>query len=320
MDSLLGDTVVRAIPVMSHALLACHGGETAYTRVDGYAPGYAVAPNIRIAEGRDINDLDVRYRRKVCVIGERVADAFFASRDEAVGGTLDVNGLPLTVVGVTHCTNRNVNIGIDLSESVLMPLPSMQAAYGRGDEIDMCSVIMDDAFPMERLKDRIVALVRENHSIHPDDEPAMTAATVTEIAETYYNLFTGTHLLIWIVGLGTLLSGVVGVSNIMLVTVRERTREIGVRRAIGAKPRHILRDIMQECLVLTLGAGLAGLCTAVWMLHVLEKLLPQGDDAVFTHPSLPFWTAVAMLLILVAGWIPARRALAVKPVEALREE
>jgi len=294
-------------------------------QVTGVLPQFVNELPQRITEGRFINDLDIGERRKVCVIGEHVADELFTSHNEAVGSTLDVNGMPLTVVGVTHCTNRNVNIGIDLSESVLMPLPSMQAAYGRSDEIDMCSVIMDDTFPMEQQKDNIVTLVRENHSIHPDDKLAMTAATVTEIAETYYNLFTGTHLLIWIVGLGTLMAGLIGISNIMLVTVRERTQEIGIRRAIGAKPRHILIDIMQECLVLTLSAGLAGLCTAVWMLHILEDLLPQGDDAVFTHPSLPFWTAIIAMIILVvggliAGWIPARRALAIKPIEALREE
>jgi len=178
---------------------------------------------------------------------------------------------------------------------------------------------------MEQQKEHIVSLVRENHSIHPDDKLAITAATVTEIAETYYNLFTGTHLLIWIVGLGTLMAGLIGISNIMLVTVKERTQEIGIRRAIGARPFSIIKDVMQECLVLTLSAGLTGLCTAVWMLHILENLLPQGDDAVFTHPSLPFWTAVTAMLILVAGgliagWMPTRRALAIKPVEALMEE
>jgi putative ABC transport system permease protein len=206
-----------------------------------------------------------------------------------------------------------------------MPLPTQQAAYGRGDEIDLFSVIMDDNFPMEQQKERIVALIKKNHSIHPDDQLALTASTVSEQTKMYLNLFLGIDILIWVVGLGTLMAGLIGIANIMLVTVKERTLEIGIRRAIGAKPGDILIQIMLESLVLTLGAGLTGLCTAVWLLHIVANMLPQGDDAVFAHPSIPFWTAIAALIILVAGgllagWIPARRALAIQPIDALREE
>ena len=294
-------------------------------QVSGVVPQFVNELPQRVTEGRFINDLDMREHRKVCVIGEHVADALFASHIEAVGSTINVNGIPLTVVGITHCTNPNVYIGIDLSESVLMPLPSQQAAYGRGDEIDLCSVIMDEAFPMDQQKEQIVALIKENHSIHPDDQLAMTATTVSEQTEIFDNLFIGTHTLIWIVGLGTLIAGLIGITNIMLVTIRERTQEIGIRRAIGAKPVHIIMDIMVESLVLTLSAGLIGLCTAVWMLDGLAKLLPQGEGAVFTNPIVSFWTAITAMLVLVAGgllagWMPVKRALAIQPTDALREE
>ena len=141
----------------------------------------------------------------------------------------------------------------------------------------------------------------------------------------FNNLFLGTDILIWIVGLGTLAAGLIGITNIMLVSIRERTQEIGIRRAIGAKPRDIIMEIMLESLVLTLGAGLAGLCLAVWLLHAVDNMLPQGDNTVFSRLSIPFWTAIISLLILVvggvlAGWIPAKRALAIKPIEALRDE
>jgi putative ABC transport system permease protein len=206
-----------------------------------------------------------------------------------------------------------------------MPLPTQQAAYGRGDDIDLCSVIMDDAFPMKQQKEQIIALVKENHSIHPDDQLAVSVEIVSEIAEKYYNATTGTHILIWIVGLGTLMAGLIGITNIMLVTVKERTQEIGIRRAIGATPFSIIKEIMQECLMLTITAGLTGLCTAVWLLHVLEGMLPQGEDAVFTRPTISFWTAITALFLLIAGGLvaglmPVRRALAIRPVEALREE
>ena len=301
------------------------GDQSKMFQVSGVVPQFVNELPQRVTAGRFINDIDIGEHRKVCVIGEQVADVLFASHDEAVGSTITVNGMLLTVVGITHLTNRHVDIGIDLSESVLLPLPILQAAYGRGDEIDLCSVIMADDFPMEQRKAEIVALIKENHSVHPDDQLALTAETVGEQTAMYNNLFTGSRILIWVVGLGTLMAGLIGITNIMLVTVRERTQEIGIRRAIGAKPCDILTQIMLESLVLTLGAGLAGLCLAVWLLDAVGGMLPQGDDAVFTRPSIPFWTAIAALLILVAGgllagWIPARRALAIKPVEALAEE
>ena len=293
--------------------------------VSGVDPQFVSLIPQRVTTGRFINDIDMLEHRKVCVIGEHVAEVLFNSPEEAIGSNISVNGMALTVVGVTHCTNRHILIGIDLSESVLMPLPTEQTAYGRGDEIDFCSVTMDDAFPMEQQKGQIVALIKENHVIHPDDELAITAPTVGEESVMYNNAITGVNILIWIVGLGTLMAGLIGITNIMLVSVRERTREIGIRRAVGATPRHIIKEIMLESLVLTLGAGLLGLCVGVWLLHGVDNMLPQGDDTVISRLHMPFWKAIISLLILVAGgllagWIPARRAIAIKPIEALREE
>ena len=293
--------------------------------VSGVDPQFVSLIPQRVTTGRFINDIDMLEHRKVCVIGEHVAEVLFNSPEEAIGSNISVNGMALTVVGVTHCTNRHILIGIDLSESVLMPLPTEQAAYGRGDEIDFCSVTMDDAFPMEQQKGQIVALIKENHVIHPDDELAITAPTVGEESVMYNNAITGVNILIWIVGLGTLMAGLIGITNIMLVSVRERTREIGIRRAVGATPRHIIKEIMLESLVLTLGAGLLGLCVGVWLLHGVDSMLPQGDDTIISRLHMPFWKAIISLLILVAGgllagWIPARRAIAIKPIEALREE
>ena len=293
--------------------------------VSGVDPQFVSLIPQRVTTGRFINDIDMLEHRKVCVIGEHVAEVLFNSPEEAIGSNISVNGMALTVVGVTHCTNRHILIGIDLSESVLMPLPTEQTAYGRGDEIDFCSVTMDDAFPMEQQKGQIVALIKENHVIHPDDELAIMSPTVGEESVMYNNAITGVNILIWIVGLGTLMAGLIGITNIMLVCVRERTREIGIRRAVGATPRHIIKEIMLESLVLTLGAGLLGLCVGVWLLHGVDNMLPQGDDTVISRLHMPFWKAIISLLILVAGgllagWIPARRAIAIKPVDALREE
>ena len=301
------------------------GEQTYQYQVTGVDPQFVNFLPQRVIAGRFINELDMREHRKVCVIGERVAEMLFDDNEEAIGSIIEVNGMSLELVGVTHCTNRHVRIGIDVSESVFMPLPTEQTAYGRGDDIDLCSIVMFDDFPMEQHQERILGLIRENHSIHPDDELAMIASTVSQQTAMYDNLIIANKILIWIVGLGTLMAGLIGISNIMLVSVRERTQEIGIRRAIGAKPLDILKQIMLESIVLTLTAGLAGLCVAVWLLYMVGRMLPQGDDAVFAQPTMPFWLAIISLLILVAGgmlagWIPAKRALAIKPIDALREE
>ena len=301
------------------------GEQTFQCQVTGVGPQFDIVQPQRVTAGRFINDIDMREHRKVCVLGENVADMLFANHQEAIGKIIEVNGMSLTVVGVTHCTNRQVYVGIDLPESVLLPLPTQQAIYGRGDEIDYCTVVMDDSFPLDQHKDQIVAIIKQNHSIHPDDQLAVTATMMTEFTTKYNNLITGTHILIWIVGLGTLIAGLIGIANIMLVSVRERTQEIGIRRAIGARPGDIITQIILDSLVLTSAAGLAGLCSAVWILHIAGNMLPQGDDAVFAQLSIPFRMAVVAMVILIAGGllaglIPALRALSVKPIDALREE
>ena len=141
----------------------------------------------------------------------------------------------------------------------------------------------------------------------------------------FKGLFIGIHILIWIVGLGTLMSGIIGVSNIMLVTVKERTREIGVRRALGAQPSTIIRQVMCESLMLTLAAGIPGIIVGFWGLHLVSSQLATEEGSLFDNPHVPFVAAISALLILVlggliAGWIPAKRALSIKAIEALREE
>jgi len=321
-----GRLVIASSPVCFVGYQTVVRGDLTYQyQVTGVGPQFKEWMPQRLTAGRFINELDMREHRKVCVVGERVADMLFDSYEEAVGSTISVSGISLMVVGITHCTNRHINIGIDVSESVFMPLPTVQVVYGRGDEVDLFSVIMDDAFPMRQQKKQLVDIIKENHTIHPDDELAVLAPTVEEETIEYRNLIVGTNALIWIVGLGTLIAGLIGITNIMLVSVRERTQEIGIRRAIGAKPHDILLQIMLESLVLTIGAGLAGLCVAVWVLFSVDNMLPSGDDTIFLRLSIPFWTAVVSLLILIAGgllagWMPARRALAIKPIDALREE
>ena len=301
------------------------GDRTYQYRVAGVFPQFYGSLPQRLTAGRFINDIDMAEHRKVCVIGLYAAEALFGSSEAAIGRDVVVNGMPLTVVGVSKCTNKQINIGLDISESVFMPFPTEQAAYGKADEIDFMAVILNDQSPANLYKDIITGIIKENHAVHPDDVQALWAVSLADQATMFLNAFTGISILIWVIGLGTLAGGLIGITNIMLVTVKERTQEIGIRRAIGAQPKAIVWQIMSESMLLTTVAGVAGLCLAVTLLSVVNNMLPDGDDTPFRHPFMPFWTAVVSLLILIlggllAGWIPTRHALDIKPVDALRDE
>ena len=322
----LGTRVTNVSPIVfADYQNVTNGMHTYQHQVAGMTPQcYGSLPQ-KMTAGRYLNDIDMAEHRKVCVLGVFVAEELFGSSEEAVGNTVVVNGTPLTVVGVTKCTNKQFNIGIDVSESVYIPIPTGQITYGRGDEVDAFIVILTDDSPMERYESVITGLIKENHDIHPDDPTAMLSVSLSDQTAMYLNIFTGVNLLIWIIGIGTLIGGLIGITNIMLVTIRERTKEIGIRRALGAKPPMIVRQIMMESLLLTMAAGLAGLCLAVWLLHAVDALLPDDELLPFVHPYMPFWTAVISLFIIIsgglfAGWLPTRRALRIKPIDALRDE
>lgn len=301
------------------------GRQTFQYQVAGVTSQFYGSLPQKLLEGRFINDIDVNEHRKVCVIGKHIADELYGE-ESPIGQNIDVNGTSLTVIGVIKNTNRQIDIGLDVTESVLMPLTTEQVTYGQGNRIDICMVILHDDSPVKNFEEQITGVIKRNHQIHPNDPTALMTVNLGEQIGMFINLFTGLNILIWIVGLGTLLAGLIGISNIMIVTVKERTQEIGVRRALGALPEVIIRQIMLESLTLTAIAGFAGLCLGIWLLSLLRDFMAEGgDNMTFTNPYVPFWTAIASLTILVigglfAGWMPARRALKIKAIDALREE
>ena len=302
-----------------------YGLQTYQYQVLGITPQFYGAIPQRVVEGRFINDIDLWEHRKVCVIGVHIAEALFDDPVKALGKLIDVNGSILKVVGVSRSTNDQIRIGADLSECVLMPLPTAQVAYGRGSDVDAMTIILKDDAPMEQYRSKIEALIKESNGVHPDDVLALRSVSLSDQTNMYLNVIAGINLLIWIVGIGTFMAGLIGISNIMLITVKERTQEIGVRRAIGAQPSNIVTQLLMESFTLTFFAGLAGLSLAIWLLIAVNQILPQGEDMAFSHPYVPFWTAIISLLLLLAGglmagWLPAKRALAIKPIDALREE
>jgi putative ABC transport system permease protein len=231
------------------------------------------------------------------------------------------------VVGVVRSYTEHVNINGTIDESVILPFTTMQQVFALGDKIGFFAFVADDNTPISDIEEEVKQLIKQRHDIAPTDNEAIESFNLSEIFKAFKGLFFGIHILIWIVGLGTLMSGVIGVSNIMLVTVKERTREIGVRRAIGAKPKDIIGQVLSESLLLTTLAGLVGLCIGVGIMAIVATIVANNpsEDMMFQDPNLGFGAAVAATIIviisgLLAGVLPAWRAIQIKAIDAIREE
>ena len=291
--------------------------------VKGLQPAYAKVEEPQIRYGRYINDMDMAQRRKVCVLGKKVYKTLFPGGGDPCGQLVRVDSVYYRVVGVDYAAGEiKVNGGAE--ESVIVPITLMQETYGLGDAVHLISVtgkpgvVMSDVAPVMR------AVIGRAHRVDPTDEKAITVFNTEVMFGMVDSLFAGVNFLIWLVGIGTLLAGAIGVSNIMMVTVRERTTEIGIRRAIGATPRTILGQIVAESILLTAVAGMSGILFAVAILQLLE-MANTTDGIVAAHFQVGFWTAVGAVVLLallgvLAGLAPAVRAMAIKPVDAMRDE
>ena len=295
--------------------------------VKGVMPEYNEIEKSKILKGRFINNTDIASRRKVCLIGKKVYETMFEKGEDPLGKMIKVNGIYFQVVGVLRSYTDNVNINGTIDESVILPFTTMQQVFALGDKIHFFALVADDDTPLPDVEEDIIQLIKQRHDIAPTDKDVLRSFNLTEIFKAFMGLFFGIHILIWIVGLGTLMSGVIGVSNIMLVTVKERTREIGVRRAIGAKPKNIITQVLSESLLLTTLAGLVGLCIGVGIMAIVGMITSNmpSDTMMFQDPNMSFKAAVLATIIvilsgLLAGVLPALRAIQIKAIDAIREE
>ena len=311
-------------------LLFSNGG-TAYfadrkatVGINGVQPDYSRVNEPKLFYGRYINDADIRQHRKVCVIGKKTYKELFPGGGDPCGKSIRVDKMYYRIVGVDYNVSGGVNFGGEAGTMLLLPITLMQQVYNRGHQVDMIAVTGRPGVVMSKVTDRIRATVARAHLVDPTDEQGATVFNTEVLFQLLDNLFRGVNFLIWLVGLGTLLAGAIGVSNIMMVTVRERTTEIGIRRAIGATPRMVLSQIIAESIVLTLVAGMSGILFGVVILQMLE--LANTEDGILTaHFQVGFRTAITAALAVsvvgvLAGLAPAARAMAIKPVDAMRDE
>ncbi len=301
---------------------AIYGDKKVDCQVKGLYAEYNKIEQQDILYGRFLNDVDARESRKVCVIGKRVYESLFKPGEDPCGKYIRIDGIYYGVIGVS-ISEGNINIQGSMSESVVLPLTTMQQAYNQGNKIHVICFTAKPGIKMSSLQEDIEYVIKSAHYIAPEDKQAIMFLDAEAIFSMIDNLFIGINFLAALVGLGTLLAGIIGVSNIMMVTVRERTVEIGIRRAIGAKQKDILQQILSESIVLTAIAGMAGITFAVGILQLVETIVQAGGSDV--HFQISFTLAVGtcillMALGLVAGLAPAYRAMAIKPIEAIRDE
>ena len=288
----------------------------------GFYPEYSAIEEPSISYGRYLNDMDIRDRRKVCIIGKRIYETLFPEGGNPCGKFVEINGIYYQVIGVSMSTG-NISVQGQSETSIIIPFSTMQQNYNFGQKIQLLCYTAKKRYSISEVEKKVEQVVKQAHLIHPDDEQAMIILNAEALFSMMDNLFSGIRILSWIVGLGTLLAGAIGVSNIMMVTVKERTTEIGIRRAIGARPDDILQQILSESMVLTGIAGMAGISFAVFLLNIVEKLSSEPGAPV--HFQIGFWEAVGacallMVLGLLAGLAPAYRAMSVKPIDAIRDE
>lgn len=301
-----------------------HGTKAGNFQVMGDTPDYLQIERVRLERGRFLNWLDLEEKRKIAVIGTRVRDVLFGEGVDPIGDTVKVNGVYFKVVGVFK-TNRPGEDSAQDAETLYVPFTTFQQAFNYGNQVGWYAITSRPDVPASIAEAKVIRLLKRRHRVAPDDERAFGSWNTEEEYQELQALFNGISALVWIVGIGTLAAGVIGVSNIMLVIVKERTNEIGIRRAIGASPMSIIGQVVFESVVLTATAGYFGLFLGFGVVDLVGFLMVRfgANVQMFANPSVSITSALQALAILVvagvlAGLIPAQRAVRINTVEALR--
>jgi putative ABC transport system permease protein len=296
-------------------------------RINGSTPEYLKIEPQNIIAGRFVNDKDMTEKRKVIVIGTRVREILFEPDEEALGEYLKINGIYFKVVGILKSKRSPNNGGDRENKSIFMPFSTLQLTQNMGNFVGYYSVLPKPGVSVTPLENKMKAFLAKRHKVSPEDDLAFGTDNLEEIFSNVNDLFMGIFFLSWFVGVLTLLAGVIGTSNIMLVIVRERTKEIGIQRALGATPMKIIRQIVTESIFLNTVAGYIGLLLSAGLVELIGFFLArvQADTSYFKDPEVDLKVAVLALVILVvsgavAGLLPAKRAVSIKPIDALRSE
>lgn len=291
--------------------------------IRGVQPAYMRLEQQRIVEGRFINAIDEAESRKVIVVAQDVVDNLFKG-ESPIHKWVKVNGIPFEVVGQYEYESKGRG-GSNRSSSVFIPLSTAQKVFHAQNELDkiIFSFADDSELGSKQAESRAIATLASRHQFDPKDDRALYLNNNVENLKTFNQIFFGISAFTWFVGIGTIIAGIVGISNIMLIVVKERTREIGIRKALGATPRNVIGQVITEAIFVTAMFGFFGLFFGFISIEGIASVIPGSD--MFRDPEVKLSTAFYSLVLLIvsgaiAGWIPARLAAKVRPIEALRDE
>jgi len=271
--------------------------------------------------GRFINDEDIEQARKVCVIGERTQQELFEEDEDPIGGYIRIDNIYFQVVGVHKFIPGG---GFESDGDIFIPFSTYKKLYNTGEDVGWFSIAAFDDADVIQVEEDVKNVLKNIHRVHPDDERAFGSFNLGEIFNKIMGFSKGITFLSLVVGIATIFAGVIGIGNILLISVKERTKELGIRRALGATPREVRSQIILESVFLTMIAGVIGIILGAAVLNLINNL-SEGSDFPYANPTVPIpyvLGALAIMIILgtLIGLIPAQRAVSIRPIDALREE
>tara|TARA_B110001454_G_C12720638_1_gene434536 strand:- start:2808 stop:4079 length:1272 start_codon:yes stop_codon:yes gene_type:complete len=274
--------------------------------------------------GRFINELDIKESRKVCVIGERTQKELFKDNINPIGKYISVNNIYFKVIGIHKHIDEGGGSFADDGD-IHVPFSTFKRIYNTGDIVGFLLIAGFDDIDIVEVEEKVRAQLKEIHKIHPDDKQAIGGFNLGALFNRIQRFANGMSFLSLVIGIATILAGVIGIGNILLISVKERTKEIGIRRAIGASPNHIRKQIILESVFLTIIAGIIGIILGAFILYVINIATQNLEDVPFTNATVPINFILGALLLMIGlgtliGFIPAEKAISIKPIEALREE
>ena len=324
-------TLKKQIPQLTHVAGGVYVNQSSVTRnaltgafgVTGISDEFQYIDRFKYNYGRFLNYNETNEFAKVAVIGHRVYEQLFREGGNPTGKYIKINGIFFMVIGEFTSTHDGGWADWQ-NNSIFIPHTTAQRTFQLGNQLYFMEIAADNAVSITDLIPKIRTVLFSVHKVDPDDKEAIKVTDFSSFFKQMNTVMMGITILIWIVGTFTLLAGIIGISNIMLIVVKERTKEIGIKRALGATPRNIISQILLESAFLTTISGYFGFLLAVGILEIANKIAENANIAYFKNPSVTLGIAVTCISILViggvlAGMIPARRAVSIKPIDAIRE-
>ena len=299
-------------------------GKTAtYTLNGDYPVGNQIAEK-KLIFGRYLNDADVSFNKNVVVIGEEVYKNFFDAKknENPIGKSISIKGIFFNVIGVFAVKGQNM---MSSDRAVYIPLSTYMQMYNDGNKVQTFSIVSKPDADVTLVEEKAKNLLKQRNNVSPDDTNAFGSFNLGKEFKKLTGFLDGMQILTIIVGTLTIIAGVIAISNILLITVKERTQEIGIRRALGAKPSEVRNQILLESVVITLSSGLIGFISGMLLLMILGAATANQDSFPFYNPTVNYGNvfgamAIMVILGLLIGMIPAQRAVKIRPIEALRSE